>query len=284
MLNAEYDRYIHSQEWRSKANQRLVIDGHVCQACGGEATEVHHLTYERFKNEDMSDLVSLCRRCHQKAEDIYDPSITPWAMEEVKPEGNNFMAAMRVDAARIAPIVFEWLKGDGDFQSLMRLRQPIDPEGKQYWGVLRRAVEALCRKRYSMNCAEDRRCMMVNTIGNHVTVICLQTIEHAVRNNVQAVLHREVLVAHDESNTWQEVASTLGISKGTLRKLRTDDGSSFGPSLREAVLYYCGMDAAAGIPPAPGFTCLTDGDYEHLNCMATYVGAVSGTGLFRGEG
>lgn len=281
--NPEYDKYIHSSEWRSKANQRLGIDGHICQVCGNEATEVHHLTYDRFRSEEMSDLVSLCRKCHQKAEDIYDPSITPWAMDEIKPEGNNFMAAMRVDAARIAPTIFDWVKGDGGFDCLMRLRQPIDPQGKQYWGVLRRAVDALCRKRYSMNCAEDRRYMIVNTIENHVTVICLQAIEHSVRNAVQAALHRAVLDAHDESTTWQKVASTLSISKGTLRKLRTDDGSSFGPSLREAVLHYCGLDAAAGIAPAPGFACLTKADYDHLNCMAAYVGTVSGTGRFRGE-
>ena len=66
--NAEYERYIHSPAWRNKAECRLEIDGHICQVCGKEASDVHHLTYDRFGHEDMSDLVSLCRDCHDKAE------------------------------------------------------------------------------------------------------------------------------------------------------------------------------------------------------------------------
>ena len=126
--NPEYDRYIHSAAWRRKADARLEMDGHVCQVCGGAATDVHHLTYDRFGNEEMGDLVSLCRRCHKKAEDLYDPAVTPWAMEKVKPEGNNFMAAMRDDAMTVAPIVFDFLKEvrGGGFDALMALRQPDD--------------------------------------------------------------------------------------------------------------------------------------------------------------
>ena len=43
---------------------------HACQVCGGRATDVHHLTYDRFGHEDMGDLVSLCRRCHSKIVDL----------------------------------------------------------------------------------------------------------------------------------------------------------------------------------------------------------------------
>jgi len=44
------------------------------------------------------------------------------------------------------PIYYSDLKeARGDtFDALMRLRQPIDAEGKRYWGVLKRAVNALC--------------------------------------------------------------------------------------------------------------------------------------------
>ena len=283
--NPEYDRYIHSAAWRETANRRLGQDGHTCQVCGGDATDVHHLTYERFGYEEMNDLVSLCRKCHEKAEALYDPSIIPWAMDEVKPEGNNFMAAMRVDAMTIAPLVFDYLKeARGDtFDALMRLRQPIDAEGKRYWGVLKRAVNALCRKRYSRNCVEDRLDMMVGTITNHVTAICLHQIEHYIRNGIQASLHETVMTEYALCGKWKDVATHLDVSNGTLQTLRRDDGSSFGPSLREAVLYYCGLDAAAGIPPIAGFECLTEADYTQLNVMADYMVSVSGTGNFRGE-
>lgn len=283
--NPEYDRYIHSPAWRTKADERMQIDDCICQVCGRAASDVHHLTYDRFGNEEMSDLVSLCRECHEKAETIYDPAITPWAMDEVKPEGNNFMAAMRVDAMTIAPMVFAYLKeriGSG-FETMMRLRQPTDIEGKKYWSRLKTAVDALCRKRYSRNCVEDRTDIMLSAIINRVSLICLQQIEHYIRNSVQAELNDTVTLEYRLFEKWKDVAEYLGIGNGTLQTLRRDDGTSFGPSLREAVLYYCGLDAAAGIHPLPGFTCLTAEDYEHLRAMADYMVSVSGSGRFRGE-
>lgn len=283
--NPEYERYIHSPSWRIKADARLAMDNHICQVCGNAASDVHHLTYDRIGHEDIRDLVSLCRECHEKAEEIYDPSVTPWAMEEVKPEGNNFMAAMREDAAGIAVIVFDYMKTacGYNFNSLMRLRQPEDQEGKKYWTRLRSAVNALCAKRYSRNCMADRSDMMVGTITSHVSAICLQQIEHSIRNSVQAELHETVMVEYAIWEKWKDVATDLGISQGTLQTLRRDDGSSFGPSLRETVLYYCCLDAAAGIPPLNGFRCLTAEDYSQLTQMADYMVSVSGTGKFRGE-
>ncbi len=283
--NPEYDRYIHSGAWREKADARLGTDGYVCRVCGGRATDVHHLTYERFGHEDQGDLVSLCRRCHSKAEEIYDPAVTPWAMEEAKPGGNNFMAAMRVDAVAVAPVVFNYLMEitGGRFDKLMGLRQPTDAEGKKYWHGLKAAVDALCRKRYSLNCVEDRRAMMLDTVTDHVAVICLQQVEHYVRNRVQADLHDTVVLEHDIIGKWKDVAEYLGIGNGTLQTLRRDDGTSFGPSLREAVLYYCGKDAAAGIRPWEGFGCLTPEDYRQLDALAEYMVSVSGTGKFKGE-
>ena len=271
--NREYERYISSGSWRRKADKRLEMDNHTCCVCGCPATEVHHLTYDNFRNEQMEDLVSLCHRCHMKAEELYDPSVIPWAMEEVLPEGNTFMAALRMDADRLVPVIFDYLKevrGMG-FDSLMGLRQPVDAEEKKYWSTLKNAVSALCRKRYSRNCAADRTDMMIEGISNHLTVVCLAQIEHDLRNAIQADLHEIAETEYLVFGKWKDVAEYLGISTGILTKLRKDDGSSFGPTLREAVLFYCSMDAAAGISPPEGFTCLTADDYEHLNSQASYV-------------
>lgn len=283
--NPEYDRYIHSAAWRQTADSRLEQDHHICCVCGKPATEVHHLTYEHFRNEQPDDLVSLCHQCHVEAENLYDPAITPWAMNEIKPEGNNFMAAMRTDACTVAPIVFDYLMEvrGRDFDSLMRLRQPDDADGKKYWSVLAKAVNALCRKRYSMSCVEDRRAMMLESLTNHIEVICLSHIEHYSRNAVQSSLHEIVMTDYALFGKWKAVGEELGLSTGTVQKLRSDDGTSFGPSLREAVLYYCGLDAAAGIRPIAGFSCLNDADYKALNTMADYMAEVSGAGAFKGE-
>lgn len=267
--NAEYERYIHSTAWRKKADERLELDHHICCVCGCEATEVHHLTYDNFRQEHMEDLISLCHRCHEKAEELYDPSVIPWAMEEC----NCFMAAMRADADRIAPLVFSYIKEARgiSFDALMQLRQPVDAEKRKYWSTLKKAVMALCKKRYSFNCVEDRTDLMLESIGNRMAVICLSQIEHDIRNAIQAELHDTVETEYLMLEKWKDVAAYLGISAGTLSTIRKDDGTSFGPTLREAVLYYCGLDAAAGISPPDGFRCLTAEDYKHLNTQATYV-------------
>jgi len=41
-----------------------------CQRCGFGSTnlEVHHLNYDRFGKERMTDLIVLCKQCHEKAD------------------------------------------------------------------------------------------------------------------------------------------------------------------------------------------------------------------------
>lgn len=64
--------YLQSDKWRTKRLERLAIDGCRCQSCGATGPlEVHHKTYKNLEHEPMSDLVSLCRDCHQDVHDKY---------------------------------------------------------------------------------------------------------------------------------------------------------------------------------------------------------------------
>ena len=60
-----YQMYLNSDEWKKKRDFVLSRDNHICQFCGAEATEVHHLSYERKYNEAHYDLISICRPCHE---------------------------------------------------------------------------------------------------------------------------------------------------------------------------------------------------------------------------
>ena len=62
----KYEEYIQSKEWRAKKRERLVKDNFLCQDCRipNKALEVHHITYDRLGDEDIFDLVTLCRKCH----------------------------------------------------------------------------------------------------------------------------------------------------------------------------------------------------------------------------
>jgi CRISPR system Cascade subunit CasD len=43
---------------------RLVADNGRCVCCGDTAKDVHHVTYERYGNEDIEDVRSVCSLCH----------------------------------------------------------------------------------------------------------------------------------------------------------------------------------------------------------------------------
>lgn len=59
--------YLHSDQWKQVKRKVLKRDGHHCQSCGSSLhLEVHHVTYDRLGNEDLSDLVTLCNSCHSK--------------------------------------------------------------------------------------------------------------------------------------------------------------------------------------------------------------------------
>lgn len=61
-----YDEYLRSETWQLKRRERLSIDGKRCLGCGATRNlHVHHRTYERFGGQElMSDLVSVCEKCH----------------------------------------------------------------------------------------------------------------------------------------------------------------------------------------------------------------------------
>lgn len=79
----EYNEYLKSPEWKEIRQLVFRRDGHVCQVCNtNPATQVHHITYERFRNELLDDLLSVCAPCHS--------NLHPWQDEDshkrVKPK------------------------------------------------------------------------------------------------------------------------------------------------------------------------------------------------------
>lgn len=62
----DYNKYIRSAKWANIKTALLKIRGNACQRCGRRPLrpEVHHVTYDRFGNENMHDLRVLCRECH----------------------------------------------------------------------------------------------------------------------------------------------------------------------------------------------------------------------------
>jgi predicted HNH restriction endonuclease len=70
----EYTEYIASKKWKALRLQALARAGNKCEVCGfskwSVQLEVHHKTYERFKNERLDDLLVVCSNCHKEQDKI----------------------------------------------------------------------------------------------------------------------------------------------------------------------------------------------------------------------
>lgn len=63
---AEHDAYLRTETWKRKRQQVIAREGGTCQGCRvARGENVHHLNYDRWKNELLTDLVLYCRACHE---------------------------------------------------------------------------------------------------------------------------------------------------------------------------------------------------------------------------
>ena len=63
----EHSAYLKSPKWKSKREAVLRRDGYICKACESrQATQVHHLTYQHWRDEPLFELVAVCKPCHEK--------------------------------------------------------------------------------------------------------------------------------------------------------------------------------------------------------------------------
>ncbi|MDB1924049.1 HNH endonuclease [Clostridium tertium] len=66
----EYQEYLNSPHWKETRLKALKRAGNRCQLCSSTNNlNVHHNTYKNKGNEDLKDLVVLCRDCHAKFHD-----------------------------------------------------------------------------------------------------------------------------------------------------------------------------------------------------------------------
>lgn len=69
-LAGTYKNYLKSPAWKVKRDAVEQRDGGQC-VCGAQATEVHHKTYGNIGKELLSDLVALCKECHERVHKPY---------------------------------------------------------------------------------------------------------------------------------------------------------------------------------------------------------------------
>jgi hypothetical protein len=66
MNKQQYREYMMSLEWAQRREAVMGRCGGMCEKdCGRRAIDVHHRTYIRVGREKLTDLIAMCRTCHQ---------------------------------------------------------------------------------------------------------------------------------------------------------------------------------------------------------------------------
>lgn len=66
--NVDMKEYYATDSWKRFRHTVWEFWNGKCALCNGEGRDVHHRTYERWKQEQLSDCVLLCRNCHKLAD------------------------------------------------------------------------------------------------------------------------------------------------------------------------------------------------------------------------
>ena len=62
----EYEKYIHSPEWKERRDRVMKRCGYLCECCLlRKAAHVHHTTYANIRNEMLWELRGVCIKCHE---------------------------------------------------------------------------------------------------------------------------------------------------------------------------------------------------------------------------
>jgi hypothetical protein len=90
------EMYYASEHWEAMRAARMERDGQVCLLCSDDGEQVHHIRYRLF-NEEISDLMTVCRECHEK---IHESSRLKF------PSGISVDGCVRLG---ISPVFEDWL-------------------------------------------------------------------------------------------------------------------------------------------------------------------------------
>lgn len=81
-----YKEYLKTKHWRDikkKYNKKYKYE---CSCCGSsdKGLHLHHITYERVGNEQLEDLVYLCKDCHSKIHSIINETKDTSMLQELR--------------------------------------------------------------------------------------------------------------------------------------------------------------------------------------------------------
>lgn len=70
LFGITYEQYLKGALWAEIREKVLSRDSRKCLICTGDATQVHHVSYDQgtLKGKKINGLISICRTCHRRIE------------------------------------------------------------------------------------------------------------------------------------------------------------------------------------------------------------------------
>ena len=65
LRSMDYPEYLKTEHWRAVRYRAMQRARWQCQACGKDAVDADHMTYDRRGFERPEDVMALCRPCHK---------------------------------------------------------------------------------------------------------------------------------------------------------------------------------------------------------------------------
>lgn len=62
----KYNDYLKTTHWKQFRKNYWKIERKICYCCGEEAKDLHHFDYKKMWKEKNSDIIPLCRKCHNE--------------------------------------------------------------------------------------------------------------------------------------------------------------------------------------------------------------------------
>ena len=81
-----YRDYLRTKHWKNIKKMYNKMYKYECSCCGSNKTglHLHHITYDRVGNEEIDDLVYLCKECHNKIHSIITETKDSSVLQELK--------------------------------------------------------------------------------------------------------------------------------------------------------------------------------------------------------
>lgn len=104
----KYQAYLCSREWWSLRNQVIERCGGVCERCKiRKVDHVHHLTYIRKYAEKLTDLLGVCKKCHDGIHQLNTARPTPKPRKQIFSPIESELIEIMTLSPSVVPLVIE---------------------------------------------------------------------------------------------------------------------------------------------------------------------------------